>query len=468
LYAYSGENTSVTASSGADWLSRFRPGEGPIYLGILQALEEAVREGDLQPGDQLAPQRAVAQRLGVDFTTVTRAYAAARARGLIEGAVGRGTFVSGRAADDDVGLVDLSMNLPPQPLGMSPAKLLRDTAAAILERTDFSTLMAYHPGAGSLAQRMAAATWIEPCAGPVPADRILVCAGAQTALAAILSTLTRPGDAVAVEALTYPGLRAAAAQLGLRLIACAADEQGLAPEALERACAAGARALYCIPTLHNPTTATMSIQRRADIARVVRVADLPVIEDDAYGRLPAAPLPALASFAPDQVYYLATLSKTLSPGLRTAFIAAPSAAAADRTAEALRSLSLMASPLLGAVATAWIRDGTAQAYLEGVRAEARARRAIAQAILPEARGAAESIHLWLDLPKDRDRRLLREAGRQKGLAIVTADAFAAAQAAPSGVRISLGATAKRAVLADALQSLAGLLSGPPGGAELVV
>ena len=448
------------------WLSRVADADGPLYLRILHALDRAIRDGELQPGDQLPPQRAVAEMLGIDFTTVTRAYDLARARGLIEGAVGRGTFVKAVTAEDEAGVVDLSMNLPPPPLGVSLAKALRDTSRAILDRTDFSALMAYHPGAGSAAHRAAAAAWLEPCLGPVPPARLLVSPGAQMAIAAILSVLTRPGDALVVEPLTYPGLLALAAHLGLRLVPCAVDDQGFLPEALERACAAGARAVYCTPTLQNPTAATMGPERRGEIARVVRAAGLPLIEDDPYSRLSAQPPAALASLAPGQVYHVATLSKCLTPGLRTAFIAAPHARAAARVAEALRALSLMASPLMSAVVTAWIRDGTAQAVLEGVRAEAVARRAIAATLLPVARGSAESLHVWLDLPQGLDPGLLREAGRQRGLAIVTAEAFAAGPQVPSGLRLSLGAAKDRAVLHDALLALAQLLE--PAGARLVV
>ena len=144
------------------WLNRVERGAGPIYLSILHALEAAIGEGELQPGEQLPPQRAVASLLGVDFTTVTRAYSAARARGLVEGAVGRGTFVASRTAEDEVGLVDLAMNLPPPPKGLSLGKLLKETAQSVLERTDAQALMAYHPGAGSIAQRSAAAAWLAP------------------------------------------------------------------------------------------------------------------------------------------------------------------------------------------------------------------------------------------------------------------------------------------------------------------
>jgi DNA-binding transcriptional MocR family regulator len=450
------------------WLSRVQSADGPLYLRILQALETAVRDGELQPGDQLPPQRAVADILKIDFTTVTRAYALARARGLIEGAVGRGTFVKAVTAEDEAGVVDLSMNLPPPPLGVSLAKAMRETSRAILDRTDFSALMAYHPGAGSVAHRAAAAVWLEPCLGPVPPERLLVSPGAQTAIAAILSVLTRPGDTVVVEPLTYPGLLALAAHMGLRLMPCAVDAEGFMPEALERACAQGARAVYCTPTLQNPTTATMSLERRGDITRVIRAAGVPLIEDDPYARLLTQPLPALASLAPGQVYHVATLSKCLTPGLRTAFIAAPHARAAGRVGEALRALTLMASPLMSAVAAAWIRDGTAQAVLAGVRAESEARRAIATGWLPTARGPAQSLHLWLDLPPGRDLAQLREEGRKRGLAIVTSEAFAAGTDAGAGLRVSLGAARDRAVLGEALRSLAQLLAPVSTAAALVV
>ncbi len=107
------------------WLARLERDNGPIYLGLVRALEAAIQAGDLQPGDRLPPQRTVADLLGIDFTTVTRAYSAARGRGLIEGAVGRGTFVRARATDDDAGLVDLSMNLPPPPRGVSLGEALQ-------------------------------------------------------------------------------------------------------------------------------------------------------------------------------------------------------------------------------------------------------------------------------------------------------------------------------------------------------
>lgn len=452
----------------ARWLKRLVRDGRPIYLGIVAALDAAVREGELQPGDQLPPQRTVAGLLGVDFTTVTRAYAAARRRGLVEAAVGRGTFVRARAADDEAGLIDLSMNLPPPPDGISLAACLKETVAAILDRTDAATLMAYHPGAGTLGQKAAGAAWLAPCLGDIAPERVLVCPGAQSALAALLAALVPRGGGLVVDPLTYPGIKALAAALGLRLLPCAIDGEGVLPDALERLCRQERpAAIYLIPTLQNPMAFTLGVERRRAVAELARAHDLQIIEDDPYSRLLDAPPPALASFAPERAFHLATLSKTLSPGLRTAFLACPPGPAADRVQQSLRALALMPAPLMAAVAASWIREGVADRLLAGVRREARARRALAAGLLPAARGAPEGVHLWLPLPEAWPPERLHRAAQDRGLSLVTAEAFATGETWPGGVRISLGGPAKRAVLAQALSAVAALLNDAPT-ARLVV
>lgn len=450
---------SVTHPS-ARWLARLSSGTQPLYVRVVEALEAAVREGELQPGDQLPPQRTVAELLGVDLTTVTRAYAAARARGLVEGTVGRGTFIRGRAADDEAGLVDLSMNLPPPPQGLSLGTLLKDTTREILERTDPAILMAYHPGGGSLGQKAAAALWLAPCLGDAPPERLLISPGAQTALAAILAAITdQRGEVLIVEPLVYPGVLAAARQLGLRLVVCPADARGMDPQALARLCAAERpTAVYLTPTTQNPTAVTMDLARRREIVAATTAAGAWLIEDDPYSRLFDTPIPAVATLAPDRTFYLATLSKCLSPGLRTAFLLPPRGMEA-RTAESLRAIALMPAPLMAAVASAWIREGIADRLLAAVRKEARARRAIAAEVLPQARGEAEGVHVWLDLPVDWRADRVHRLAQEKGLSLVTADAFAAGPDYPNGLRISLGGPSKQAVLRTALEGVAALIGG---------
>lgn len=442
--------TKGSPNPAAVWLRRIDALDGPAYRRIAEALEAAVAEGELQAGDQLPAQREVARIVGIDFTTVTRAYALARERGLIEGATGRGTFIRLRTIEDEAGLVDLSMNLPPPPAGLNLAALLRETTGAILARTDPATLMAYHPGAGSLAQRTAGAAWLAPVLGELAPERVVVASGAQTALSALLDHLTVPGDTILAEAFAYPGLLATAARRGLEVVACPLDDEGLEPEALARLAAEHRpRLLCCTPTFQNPTATTMSLSRREAVVAIARTAGVTIVEDDAYGLLPASPLPALAALWPDGVFHVATTAKTLSPGLRLAYVVAPPGRG-ESLAATLHAIAQMPAPLMAAVVTSWIREGIAGQVLAGVREEAIARRTLAAERLPTAVGGAESLHVWLP------GAVATPAARDHGLALVGADAFRAAGATGEGLRISLGAATKRSVLTHALTALGGL------------
>jgi DNA-binding transcriptional MocR family regulator len=442
--------TRASPNPAANWLRRTDTLEGPAYRRIAQALENAVAEGELQPGDQIPAQREVARLVGIDFTTVTRAYALARERGLIEGTTGRGTFIRSRTEEGESGLVDLSMNLPPPPAGLNLGVLLRETTGAILARTDPATLMAYHPDAGSLAQRTAGAAWLAPSLGEIDPARVVVASGAQTALSALLDHLTRPGDTILAEAFAYPGLLATAARRGVTLVGCPMDDQGLEPDALARLIAEHRpRLLCCTPTFQNPTAATMDLARREAVVAVARAAGVTIIEDDAYGLLPAKPLPALASLWPEGVFHVATTAKTLSPGLRVAYVVAPPGRA-ESFATALHAIAQMPPPLMAAVTTSWIREGVASRVLSGVREEAMARRAMAAELLPDAVGGPESLHVWLPAAR------ADWAAKAHGLALVGAEAFRTPGVAGEGLRISLGAAGKRATLARGLRALANL------------
>ncbi|HEY8616690.1 PLP-dependent aminotransferase family protein [Phenylobacterium sp.] len=452
----------------ARWLDRLERGGRPIYLALADALAAAVRDGELQPGDRLPAQRDVAQRLGVDLTTVTRAYTVARERGLLESTVGRGAFVRAGAADDEAGLVDLTMNLPPPPAGLSLGRLLAETTAAVLHRTDAAALMAYHPGAGTLGQRAAGAAWLAPVLGDVAPERILLAPGAQAALAAALAVACRPGGKLVVEPLTYPGVKTVAAQLGLTLLPGPADGEGPIPEALARLCAEHRpQALYLVPAMQNPTATTLGTARRRELAAVAAAHDLWIVEDDPYSRLSETPLAAIASLEPERTLHIATLSKCLSPGLRLAYVAAP-ASLAEPVAQALRALALMPAPLMAAVVTSWMREGAAETLLAAVRSETRVRRALAARLLPAGIGAPESPHVWLDLPDAWSPARVRDAAQARGLALVTAEAFAAGPDHRNGLRISLGGPGKRQVLERALGEVAHLIDGAPGEARWVV
>ncbi|GGF05597.1 GntR family transcriptional regulator [Aliidongia dinghuensis] len=458
----------------APWQPAIRKGGGPLYLAIADALASDIQSGALAAGTRLPTQRRLAEALGIDFTTVTRAYTEARRRGLIEGRVGHGTFVrarpSPRALSPSSSIVDMAMNLPPRFADARLAARLWQGIATLEAGDGLDLLLCYQEPGGTVQDRAAGAQWLGRRFPLLATERLLVSAGTQGALLAITSQLTVPGDVVCVEALTYPGFRALASHLRLRLAPVEIDAEGLVPEAFAAACRRERpKALYCTPTLHNPTTATMSLARRTAIAAVAREHGVPIIEDDAYAMLPAAPLPPLATLAPELTYYVAGLAKCLSPALRVAYVVPPDASAAARLAGAIRATTTMASPLTVATATRWIEDGTADAVTAAIRAEAAARRAILRALLPDGVLSApvDAFHAWLALPPPWTSAMFVARLRSAGIGVVGADQFAAGTA-PEAVRLSLGAARTRDELSAGLAVVADLLAERPRLSALVV
>lgn len=451
-------------SDATGWIDSFTAGAGPRYLQIVGFLERAIADGRLRPGMRLPAQRRLATLLGVDLTTVTRAYLEAARRRLVHARGARGTYVATPSVEFSP-WVDLSLNIPPPPADVDFDEMLRQGLSQVLMRSDANLLMTYHLGGGGKADREAGARWLAPMFGKIDAARVIVCPGAQSALATLMLALTRPGEAILAETLIYPGLRAAATQLGRRVETVEADDDGMRPDCLEAACRAhGAQTIYLNPTLQNPTTQTMSEQRRRDIAAVAAQCGARIIEDDPYWLLADDAPPPLARLSPGQAAYVSTLSKCLSPGLRTAFVLLPDEVRQDDFLGALRAFALMSATLATTLAAQWIHDGSAARLLAGVRAEAGARRRLAGQILASRTNvphAQSGIHVWHTLPPHWTAEELANAARAEGLAVTPSSAFSAAPAhAPNAIRISLGGGDRRRLEAS-LQKLASLVASQP-------
>jgi DNA-binding transcriptional MocR family regulator len=456
-----------------DWIPTLSEWSGPAFVRIVDALAADIISGRLKRGEQIPTHRALANALRLDLTTVTRAYSEARRRGLIEAQVGRGTFVSETTARAPENIapkvkIDLSMNVPPQPVEANLDQHIAQGLKAIQDEAGFSAFLNYQLPGGSDEEREVAAHWLRRRVPHARSERLLVYPGNQAILFNALLSLTSPGDVVLTEALTFPGMKAAAEKLGLRLVGVAMDADGIKPDALKTACKEHKpKAVYLIPTLHNPTTATLPPKRREMIADIIRASKTNLIEDDAYGWLEPAIAP-IANLIPERTYLAVGLSKCIAPALRVSHLLVPDAAAEQTMRNNLAATMQMPPPLMVALVTRWIRSGIADQIVQAIRNEAAGRQRLAGKFLKGVPCAAGSHghHLWLPLPQRWNRiEFLREV-LHRGLAVVGDDAFAI-DASPPAVRVSLGAARTRAELAQALQSLADMFTSPVQRAQIV-
>ncbi len=449
------------------WAQRLRDSHKPAYLLIPDLLAEDVASGRLTPGDRLPPLRDLATALGLNYTTVARALAEAQKRGQIDARPGRGSFV--RSAAPSVPLrggtaAEMTMNLPPEP--DDPALLERMALGWRQMCDDPRRLMAslrYQDFGGSPADRDAGARWLMPIMGTASAERVLVGPGIHGMLAGLLSLLARPGDTVCVESLSYPGIKALATQLGIKLHPLPVDDEGPSAQHFEEACKhVSPKALYCNPTMLNPTTVTMSPARREALADVALRYSTPIIEDDAYGALPLKPPVTLAELAPELTYHVTGFAKCLGAGLRVAYVHAPTVQATQRLAGALRALTVMAAPPTVSLATHWINDGTASAVVQAIRRESNARQALLQRHLGawQVQSQPECFHAWLTLPETLSPNEAASFWRSRGVAAVASTAFATNTAPPRAVRLCLGGPSTLAQCEQSLKVVADVLTHP--------
>jgi DNA-binding transcriptional MocR family regulator len=356
----------------------------------------------------------------------------------------------------------LSLNVPVP--GAHAVELSR-VIAGLVKRGRLDGLLGYSPHVGTARHRAAGADWIGRSGLRVSPDEVVVTNGAQHAILMALSTLARPGDVILAEGLTYPGVKAVAGILHLRLEGLAIDGRGLRPEAFEAACEKHRpKALYCMPTVQNPTASIMSQQRRHRIAEIARRNRVAIIEDDTYGFLAAdAPAPMTVQ-VPRLGYYITTLSKSVAPGVRIGYMRVPHASL-PAVSNAMMATNWVVSPLTAEIATAWIEDGAADAAVQWRRCEARARCDLAAKVLGRkiAREIAyPAFHFWMRLPEPwRADEFVRQA-RTRGVVLSPSDLFAVGRASvPHGIRICLGSTRDRETLRRGLSTMADLLDGGP-------
>lgn len=454
------------SKSFAHWVKKIEASEQPAYLLLPELIAQDVRNGRLVARDKLPTLRDLASLLGLNYTTVARAYSEARKRGLIDTHAGLGTFVRGMSTTQPLrggSGAEMTMNMPPEPQDPALMAHLQDSAARLLSRADWWGLLRYQDFGGTHQDRDVGAQWLRARVADCKAEQVLLSPGIHCVLTALFSFLARPGELVCVESLTYPGVKAIAAQLGLQLHALPMDDEGPLVDAFEHACKSlHPKALYCNPTLLNPTTVTMSRARREALADVALRFAVPIIEDDAYGMLPQQTPPSLANLAPELTYHVSGLSKCFGAGLRSAYVRAPSERQAQRLAGAMRATTVMSSPVTNALTTAWVQDGTAQAMLQAVREECAVRQRMAATHLQghPILAPQDAFHLWLPLSPDWSPVEFASYLRTRGAGVVASAAFSTDGDPPDAVRVCLGGPVSRDECDQALRLIADTLNHP--------
>lgn len=403
----------------------------PVYRQICARVAALVEGGTLRPGDRLPPTRALAGALGVHRATVVRAYDELAALGYVESRPGSYTTVRRRArppatargaaearpagprpasriawsrlgtpaaraahaaiartgaahrapvdeAPPPEDTIDLS-RLAPDP-ALAPDADLRRCLRQVLARQAGAALDYAEPeGCRTLREAIAARMRAHGIAAD-PAE-IVVTAGAQHGLDLALRLLCRPGDRVAVEAPSYGMAHALLRLHGVAPVEAPMREDGLDLDALERALTRRRpRLVYTMPNFHNPTGITTSQAHRERLLALCEQRRVPLIEDGFEEEMKyfgQAVLPIKSMDARGVVLYLGTFSKTVFPGLRLGWIAAPREAAA-RLGAVLRASCLAGNTLAQAAVARYCTSGDFEAYL---RRAHRAYRARMQAML---------------------------------------------------------------------------------------
>ena len=434
------------------------------YKQLVDTLAAEIRAGRLAPGTRLPTHRQLAAKKGLALVTATRVYAELEAMGLVSGETGRGTFVREallpRSLGIDqhaaaAGMVDLNFNYPSLP---GQSDLLRSALRQLAASGDLEALLRYQPHGGRQHERAIVARHLASRGLAVSADQVAIVDGAQHGLATTVMALLQPGDVVAVDALTYPGFKVLAEAQRLELAPIPAAGQGPDLDALEALCKRRrVRAVYTMPTLHNPLGWVMGASRRRQLVAIARRHGLLIIEDAAYAFLAPDPPAPLATLAPEATVYVSGLSKSVATGLRVGFVAAP-AAWLPKIERAIRVTTWNTPGVMTAIACGWLEDGTVARLEAQKRRDATARQKIADEVLTGLRCVRHpsSYFVWLALAEEVRADKVAMALMSQRISVSTAEPFATTGQVPHALRLALGSVELDA-LRDALERVKGVI-----------
>lgn len=460
----------------------------PLYGHLVSIVESAIARGDLPSGSRLPPERELASRLRISRTTVVSAYRELESRGLLRGYVGRGTYVCAppdangtpfawrgkiaaaalRSSDStlrdalrhasDSRLLSLAAGEPA--IDCFPSARFQQAVDYVMRR-DPHAVWGHGPTEGQPALREAIAERFN-----VPADSVLILAGAQQGLDLLARCLIDPGDAVIVDRPGYLGAIQSFRAAGAKLIGwdvAHADVDEL-EDLLVRY---RPKLIYANPTFQNPTGVTMPVRTRRELLKLAERYRVPIVEDATYGELYFSEPPPPSLYELDTsniVILLNSFSKVMAPGLRLGWLSA-ARSIVDQIALIKQRMDPHTQNLAQFAVARLIRDGSFDEHLRTVRAEHARRctqmigalqRHLPAGALRFARPQG-GLYLWCRLAAGIESPALLERALSAGVAFLAGPAFYPDPAGKSELRLCFSSVLPSAIddavrrLADCLQ-----------------
>ncbi|CAM3240451.1 PLP-dependent aminotransferase family protein [Vibrio neptunius] len=430
------------------------------YKNIVDRYADAIRSGRLHAGTKLPTHRKLSAEESISLATATRVYAELGAMGLVSGETGRGTFVRDISLPTSHGMdqqmiasdvVDLNFNYPTLP---EQDELLRNALRTLSLSEGVDTHLLYSPHAGSKSDRETFALHFSKHGMTFSADELLIVNGAQHGLMVAVMGLLQPGDVVAVDALTYPGFKALAQLYHIELVPVSFDYEGPDLRALRHLCIQRKiKALYTMPTLHNPLGWVLSDTQRMEIAEIARLYDFLIIEDTAYGYLVDNPPLPIYHHAPERTVFITGFSKNVATGLRVGVVIAPQTLRADLE-RAIRVTTWNTPSLLTTIVRNWVEDGVVKQLEEKKRADAGMRQRLVKEILSPLDYISHpaSYFIWLPLDEGVRSDHVTTSLIKHNISVSTAAPFCVTKVVPHALRIALGSVTP-STLRTALQTI---------------
>ncbi|WP_105901873.1 aminotransferase-like domain-containing protein [Vibrio gangliei] len=431
------------------------------FIRIAEVIEQKIESGEFPPSSKLPTHRLLAEDLKTTPATVAKAYKLLSDKGCLESFIGRGTFVRASSkldkaiqATDQETDFNFSILQPCLEKNLSALKSAYKQAAELLT----PSVIGYAEHSGHKAHREAGIKWVNKYGlKGATEENILLTNGAQHALSLIIETITKPGDTILVEQLTYPGILAIANLSNRRVVGVELDEYGLCPNALSSAIDEySPTMIITIPSHQNPTGISMPESRKKEIAKIINEKKIWLVEDDIYCFLDDEPVAPIANFAPDYTFHISSLSKAISPAMRCGYLKSPDSQVTALNAS-IRTNIWLASPINFIVATLLIESGDAFQIATQQRIIANERQKMVREIYPSIEFNSSGYHIWLPLPEHWQPDRFAMEAKSRGIIITSGSYFCANNKSTKYIRLSLMSIGSKERLRDGLHELQKLL-----------